>query len=95
MRHADVEDGVRPGKTAAENSELKEARHKIRLLKQVSEVPRRAASYPSGEPETGPVPEMTYPLVQDLAADRVPAGDLKVARLLPTGVLRLAGEPGQ
>ena len=45
MRQADVEDGVRPGTTAAENSELKEARRKIRLLEQENEVLRRAAAY--------------------------------------------------
>jgi transposase len=45
MRQADVEDGVRPGTTAAENVELKEARRKIRLLEQENEVLRRAAAY--------------------------------------------------
>jgi len=45
MRQADVEDGVRPGTTAAENSELREARRKIRLLEQENEVLRRAAAY--------------------------------------------------
>ena len=45
MRQADVEDGVRSGTTAAENSELKEARRKIRLLEQENEVLRRAAAY--------------------------------------------------
>jgi transposase-like protein len=45
MRQADVEDGVLPGTTAAENSELREARRKIRLLEQENEVLRRAAAY--------------------------------------------------
>ena len=45
LRQADVEDGVRPGTTAAENAELKEARRKIRLLEQENEVLRRAAAY--------------------------------------------------
>ena len=45
LRQADVENGVRPGTTAAENSELKEARRKIRLLEQENEVLRRAAAY--------------------------------------------------
>ena len=45
IRQADVEDGVRPGTTAAENAELKEARRKIRLLEQENEVLRRAAAY--------------------------------------------------
>jgi transposase-like protein len=45
IRQADVEDGVRPGSTAAENTELREARRKIRLLEQENEVLRRAAAY--------------------------------------------------
>jgi len=45
MRQADVEDGVRPGTSAAENSDLREAKRKIRLLEQENEVLRRAAAY--------------------------------------------------
>ncbi len=45
LRQADVEDGVRPGSTAAEDAELREARRKIRLLEQENEVLRRAAPY--------------------------------------------------
>jgi len=45
LRQADVEDGVRPGTSAAENSELREAKRKIRLLEQENEVLRRAAAY--------------------------------------------------
>ena len=45
LRRADVEDGVRPGTTAAENGELREAKRKIRLLEQENEVLRRAAAY--------------------------------------------------
>lgn len=45
MKSADVEDGVRPGATAVENSELREARKRIRLLEQENEVLRRAAAY--------------------------------------------------
>ena len=45
MRQADVEDGVRPGTSVAENSELREAKRKIRLLEQENEVLRRAAAY--------------------------------------------------
>jgi transposase len=45
LRQADVEDGVCPGTTAAENSELREAKRKIRLLEQENEVLRRAAAY--------------------------------------------------
>lgn len=45
MKDADVEDGVKPGTTAAENAELREARKRIRLLEQENEVLRRAAAY--------------------------------------------------
>ena len=45
LRDADVEDGVKPGSTAAENAELREARKRIRLLEQENEVLRRAAAY--------------------------------------------------
>ena len=42
---ADVADGARPGTTAAENAELREAKKRIRLLEQENEVLRRAAAY--------------------------------------------------
>ena len=45
MREADVEDGLKPGTTAAESAELREARKRIRLLEQENEVLRRAAAY--------------------------------------------------
>ncbi len=45
LAKADVEDGVRPGTTSAENVELREARKKLRLLEQENEVLRRAAAY--------------------------------------------------
>jgi transposase len=45
MRRADVEDGVKPGTTAADNVELREAKKRIRLLEQENEVLRRAAAY--------------------------------------------------
>ena len=44
LRAADVEDGIKPGTTAAENEELKTAKRRIRLLEQENEV-RRAAAY--------------------------------------------------
>ena len=40
MRQADVEDGLKPGTTGAENAELREARKRIRLLEQENEVKR-------------------------------------------------------
>ncbi len=45
MKAADVEDGVKPRTTAAENADLREARKRIRLLEQENEVLRRAAAY--------------------------------------------------
>lgn len=45
LKAADVEDGLKPGTTAAENAELREARKRIRLLEQENEVLRRAAAY--------------------------------------------------
>lgn len=45
LARADVEDGVRPGATAAENAELRDAKKRIRLLEQENEVLRRAAAY--------------------------------------------------
>lgn len=42
---ADVEDGIKPGSTAAENAELRAAKRRIRLLEQENEVLRRAAAY--------------------------------------------------
>jgi len=45
LRAADVEDGIKAGSTAAENTELREAKKRIRLLEQENEVLRRAAAY--------------------------------------------------
>ena len=45
LAKAEVEDGAKPGTTAAENAELREARKRIRLLEQENEVLRRAAAY--------------------------------------------------
>ena len=45
VRKADIEDGKRPGTTAAEAAELREARKRIRILEQENEVLRRAAVY--------------------------------------------------
>ncbi|WP_436701925.1 hypothetical protein [Nocardioides sp. BYT-33-1] len=45
MKTADVEDGVKPGTTAAENAENRELRKRLRLLEQENEVLRRAAAY--------------------------------------------------
>ncbi len=45
LKKADVEDGNRPGVTAAEQLLLREAKKRIRLLEQENEVLRRAAAY--------------------------------------------------
>ena len=45
LRRADVQDGLKPGTTAADNVELREAKKRIRLLEQENEVLRRAAAY--------------------------------------------------
>ena len=42
---ADREDGIRPGPSAGELAELREAKKRIRLLEQENEVLRRAAAY--------------------------------------------------
>ncbi len=45
LKAADIEDGLKPGTTAADNAELREAKKRIRLLEQENEVLRRAAAY--------------------------------------------------
>jgi transposase-like protein len=45
LRHADVEDGAKPGQTRSESEELRELRKRNRLLEQENEVLRRAAAY--------------------------------------------------
>ena len=42
---ADIEDGVRPGVTATESAELREAKKRVRLLEQENEILRRAAAF--------------------------------------------------
>ena len=45
LHRADVEDGHRPGVTAAESAELRELKRRNRLLERENEVLRRAAAY--------------------------------------------------
>jgi transposase len=45
LKAADIEDGLKPGTTAADNAGLREAKKRIRLLEQENEVLRRAAAY--------------------------------------------------
>jgi transposase len=45
MRQADVDEGVKPGKSTSDSGELRELRRRNRLLEQENEVLRRAAAY--------------------------------------------------
>ncbi len=45
LKKADIEDGARPGVTEKEAAELRDARKRIRLLKQENEILRRAAAF--------------------------------------------------
>jgi len=45
IRQADIDDGVRPGRSSAESADLRAANRRIRLLEQENEVLRRAAAY--------------------------------------------------
>lgn len=47
LRRADIDDGVKPGRTRIEFAELREANKRIRLLEQEAEVLRRALAYVS------------------------------------------------
>ena len=47
LKNADVEDGLKPGTTADEQSDLRAAKKRIRLLEQGNEVLRRDAEYMS------------------------------------------------
>ncbi|MEO7259845.1 MAG: IS3 family transposase [Jatrophihabitantaceae bacterium] len=71
LKRADIDDGVRPGLTAAESAEIRELKRRNRLLEQENEVLRRAAAYLSQANLRRPG-EMSYPLVRDLAAKPAP-----------------------
>lgn len=45
LKAPDVENGIKPATTAAENDDLVQARKRIRLLEQENEVLRRATAY--------------------------------------------------
>ena len=45
MKKADIDDGERPGATAVQSAELREAKRRIKTLEQEVEVLRRAAAY--------------------------------------------------
>ncbi|MDI4643264.1 IS3 family transposase [Rhodoblastus acidophilus] len=82
MKKADVEDGDRPGTTAVQSAELRDAKRRIKTLEQEVEVLRRAAAYFS----QAHLPKMSYPLVRDLAADGIPV-------TVTCRVLKLARQP--
>ncbi|MET9491182.1 IS3 family transposase [Nocardia sp. NPDC006630] len=67
VKQADIEDGNRPGTTRDESAELRAAHKRIRQLEQEAEVMRRAVAYFSRDVN----PKMMYPLVLDLAADKI------------------------
>lgn len=68
LKLADIDEGTRPGVTAAESAEVRELRRYNKLLKQENEVlrPRCGVLRPRNQPK------MTYPLVLDLAAEGIP-----------------------
>jgi len=45
LKRADIEDGVRPGKTSAESDREREQRRRIKTLEQENETLRRATAY--------------------------------------------------
>jgi len=45
LKLADIEDGIRPGVTVWESTELRELRKRNRVLEQENEILRRAAAY--------------------------------------------------
>ena len=45
LKRADIEDGLRPGKTSAESEREREQRRRIKTLEQENEILRRAAAY--------------------------------------------------
>ena len=45
IRQADIDDGVRAGRSSQESADLRAANRRIRLLEQENEVLRRAAAY--------------------------------------------------
>lgn len=45
LKKADIEDGTRPGVSAAEAAELRDAKKRIKLLEQENEILRRAAAF--------------------------------------------------
>ena len=81
LRQADVEDGVKPGTTAAENAELREAEE----ADPAARAGERGPAPGGGVSVAGePAGKMMYPLVRELAVDGIPVTVtcrvLKIAR---------------
>ena len=68
LHAADVEDGHRPGQSAAESKDLRQPKRRILLLEQENEVLRRAAAYLS----QASLRKEIFPLVRELAAVGAP-----------------------
>lgn len=91
LLQADVEDGVKPGTTTAENAELREAKKRIRLLEQENEVLRRAAAYLSQANLPGKRCTRSY---ASSLPTGFPGGDVPDAEDRSPALLPLAGQPG-
>lgn len=68
MRCADEEDGQRPGASAAESVQFRDARKTFRILEQENEILRRVAIYWGG----WLAPKKMYPLIVGSAAQGIP-----------------------
>lgn len=68
LKIADTDDGIRPGTTTTESTELRELRKRNKLL----EPGERDPASGGGVFRQGDLPKMIYPLVEDLAVDGVP-----------------------
>lgn len=69
MSRADRDDGIKPGPTTTELAELRDAKRRIRMLEQENEVLRRRCRVSVAVKH---LPEMTFPLVRELACDAKP-----------------------
>lgn len=75
---ADIGDGNRPGRSREDSAELRELRHRNRLLEPENEVLRRASAHMS----QANLPGKSLPLVSELGDDGIPvAVSLRVLKL--------------
>ena len=68
MRQADIDDGIKDGLTTAEQAEIVQLRRQNAAARDGERDP----SSGGGLLRQGRAPKMTFPLVQDLAAERIP-----------------------